>query len=133
LKSCYSGNSQLLKQKVIELSVVQQQRVAVARALYASPALIIADEPTLALGTQSRELFIRLLLDCAQTSTVVFVSHDMSLALLLEQHFGLYISRSVNLFSTARFLVIAAGAAVLLSFIPAIFTYKKSLLSGLKQ
>lgn len=112
---------------------MQQQRVAVARALYASPALIIADEPTLALGTQSRELFIRLLLDCAQTSTVVFVSHDMSLALLLEQHFGLYISRSVNLFSTARFLVIAAGAAVLLSFIPAIFTYKKSLLSGLKQ
>ncbi|MGK0381934.1 MAG: putative ABC transport system ATP-binding protein [Flavobacteriales bacterium] len=79
----------LLKQKAIELSVGQQQRVAVARALYGSPALIIADEPTSALDTQTREQFIQLLLDCAQSSTVIFVSHDMSLASHFDQQLGL--------------------------------------------
>jgi putative ABC transport system ATP-binding protein len=79
----------LLKQKAIELSVGQQQRVAVARALYGSPALIIADEPTSALDTQTREQFIQLLLDCAETSTVIFVSHDMSLAPHFDQQLGL--------------------------------------------
>jgi putative ABC transport system ATP-binding protein len=79
----------LLNQKAIELSVGQQQRVAVARALYATPALIIADEPTSALDTQTREQFIQLLLDCAQTSTVVFVSHDMSLASHFDQQLAL--------------------------------------------
>ena len=73
-------SSNLLQQKALELSVGQQQRVAVARALYGSPSLIIADEPTSALDTQTREQFIQLLLDCAQSSTVIFVSHDMSLA-----------------------------------------------------
>ena len=52
---------------------------------------------------------------------------------MLEHHFSLYISPYVNLGAVARFFLIAAGAAVLLSFIPAIFAYKKSLLSGLKQ
>jgi putative ABC transport system ATP-binding protein len=73
-------SSNLLQQKALELSVGQQQRVAVARALYGSPSLIIADEPTSALDTQTREQFIQLLLDCAQSSTIIFVSHDMSLA-----------------------------------------------------
>lgn len=79
----------LLKQKANLLSVGQQQRVAVARALYGSPALIIADEPTSALDTQSREQFIQLLLDCAQNSTVIFVSHDMTLASHFDQQLGL--------------------------------------------
>lgn len=79
----------VLKQKAVQLSVGQQQRVAVARALYGSPALIIADEPTSALDTQSREQFIQLLLDCAQTSTVIFVSHDMSLASHFDQQLAL--------------------------------------------
>jgi putative ABC transport system ATP-binding protein len=82
-------NSHLLKQKATELSVGQQQRVAVARALYGSPELIIADEPTSALDTQTREQFIHLLLDCAQSSTVIFVSHDMSLASHFDKQLGL--------------------------------------------
>ena len=82
-------SSHLLKQKALELSVGQQQRVAVARALYGAPSLIIADEPTSALDTQSREQFIQLLLDCAQSSTVIFVSHDMSLASHFDKQLGL--------------------------------------------
>lgn len=52
---------------------------------------------------------------------------------LLEQHFALYISPFIDLTTVGRFFLIAACAAVLLSFIPAILAYKKSLLSGLKQ
>jgi putative ABC transport system ATP-binding protein len=82
-------SSHVLKQKPINLSVGQQQRIAVARALYGSPALIIADEPTSALDNQSREQFIQLLLDCSQASTVIFVSHDMSLASHFDQQLSL--------------------------------------------
>ncbi|WP_339720007.1 ABC transporter permease [uncultured Paraglaciecola sp.] len=52
---------------------------------------------------------------------------------ILEQHFALYISPMVDLAAVGRFFVIAAVAAVLLSFIPAVLAYKNSLLSGLKQ
>lgn len=82
---------ELLKKKVSELSVGQQQRVAAARALIGSPELIIADEPTSALDADTREHFIDLLLkECEQSgSTVLFVSHDSA----LEQAFD----RTINL------------------------------------
>ena len=63
-----------------ELSVGQQQRVAAARALIGSPALIIADEPTSALDGQTREVFIETLLSEARDAAVLFVSHDASLS-----------------------------------------------------
>ena len=71
-----------LSKPVRELSVGQQQRVAVARALIGSPDLVIADEPTSALDTANRDRFIELL--NAQRSdtgcSLLFVSHDESLA-----------------------------------------------------
>lgn len=72
----------LLERKATELSVGQQQRVAVARALIGAPELVIADEPTSALDTELRVTFIDLLLrECsAAGATLVFVSHDRSLA-----------------------------------------------------
>jgi putative ABC transport system ATP-binding protein len=75
-------NPALLKQQAKQLSVGQQQRVAVARALYHQPQLIIADEPTSALDSDSRDEFIRLLLTQSQqtNSAVIFVSHDKSIA-----------------------------------------------------
>ncbi len=65
-----------------ELSVGQQQRVAVARALIGQPPLVIADEPTSSLDSDSREAFLELLFSEADTagSTLLFVSHDASLA-----------------------------------------------------
>jgi len=65
-----------------DLSVGQQQRVAVARALIGSPSLILADEPTSALDADSREAFVDLLASEAARSgaSLVFVSHDASLA-----------------------------------------------------
>lgn len=64
------------------LSVGQQQRVAVARAMIGHPPLIIADEPTSALDTDARGTFMELLF--AQTmqsgAALLMVSHDLSLA-----------------------------------------------------
>lgn len=67
---------------VTELSVGQQQRVAVARALIGQPEIIIADEPTSALDANTRDRFIDLLFTQAeaQNSTILFVSHDPHIA-----------------------------------------------------
>ena len=72
----------LLNRQASQLSVGQQQRVAMVRALINHPQIIIADEPTSALDSDSRDEFIELLLKCASInqSSVVFVSHDVTLA-----------------------------------------------------
>ena len=66
------------REKASSLSVGQQQRVAVARALIGHPPLIIADEPTSALDINSQDAFLDLLFTQAQTqgTTIVMVSHD---------------------------------------------------------
>lgn len=75
-------NKDVLEKQAGALSVGQQQRVAVARALLSKPALIIADEPTSALDSEHRDKFIELLLTQSRAyhATVIFVSHDQSLA-----------------------------------------------------
>ena len=77
----------LLSKPAMSLSVGQQQRVAVARALIGKPEIIIADEPTSALDPETREDFMRLLFEQvdAQQSTLIFVSHDASLAARFPQ------------------------------------------------
>ena len=66
------------REKASSLSVGQQQRVAVARALIGHPPLIIADEPTSALDINSQDAFLDLLFTQAETqgTSVVLVSHD---------------------------------------------------------
>lgn len=64
--------------KASTLSVGQQQRVAVARALIGQPPLIIADEPTSALDANSQSAFLDLLFQQASThnTSLLMVSHD---------------------------------------------------------
>jgi putative ABC transport system ATP-binding protein len=61
-----------------DLSGGQKQRVAVARALAGSPSLILADEPTAALDSQSGRNVMQILRDLAhaQNKAVVIVTHD---------------------------------------------------------
>jgi putative ABC transport system ATP-binding protein len=86
----------MFKKNVLDLSVGQQQRVAVARALVGNPELVIADEPTSALDSRNRDAFIRLLFDRATEhgSTLVFVSHD--------DHLSSYFENCINLAQVNR-------------------------------
>lgn len=72
----------VLKARAHTLSVGQQQRVAVARALIGAPPLVVADEPTSALDADAQAAFLDLMFgQLARTrAALLMVSHDERLA-----------------------------------------------------
>ncbi|MED0676128.1 ABC transporter ATP-binding protein [Aneurinibacillus thermoaerophilus] len=70
----------------VHLSGGQKQKVAIARAIVASPSLLLADEPTGNLDVQSKQEVINILQRLhAQGKTIMLVTHDYELARIAER------------------------------------------------
>ena len=75
------GLSERLHNRPNQLSGGQQQRVAIARALVNRPALVLAEEPTGALDTQTSQDVMNLLTELnKQGITIVLVTHEPDIA-----------------------------------------------------
>ncbi|HEY0405078.1 MAG TPA: ABC transporter ATP-binding protein [Pyrinomonadaceae bacterium] len=85
------GMARRAKHLPSQLSGGQQQRVAVARAVAGQPAIILADEPTGNLDSQSGQAVMELLRDLhRQGATVCMVTHDPA--------YARYADRTIHLF-----------------------------------
>ena len=69
-----------INKKPNQLSGGQMQRVAIARALVNDPEILLADEPTGALDTDTSEDIMNLLKEIAKNKLVIMVTHNQELA-----------------------------------------------------
>lgn len=76
------GLGDRLHHRPTQLSGGQQQRVAIARALANDPAIVVGDEPTGNLDTESSGVVMRALKDIQRNlnTTVILVTHDLGVA-----------------------------------------------------
>ena len=81
------GLQKRLKHLPSQLSGGQQQRVSIGRALIASPALVLADEPTGNLDSKNSAEIIGLLKDFHRTldQTLLIITHDERIALQADR------------------------------------------------
>ena len=76
------GLTKVMNNKATDMSGGQQQRTAIARALMNQPKIILADEPTGNLDSDSTEMIYQLLREINQRlkTTFIIVTHDQKIA-----------------------------------------------------
>ena len=79
------GLGDKLEQRPYQLSVGERQRVAVARAMVAEPAVIFADEPTASLDQRTGREVISLLGEYRERGAVMVVTHDLGMTAGCDQ------------------------------------------------
>jgi putative ABC transport system ATP-binding protein len=92
------GLADRLNHRPMELSGGQQQRVAIARALANNPPLLLADEPTGNLDSESSAVVLQALRDVWRETgtTVILVTHDPELAGQMDRVLHLVDGRLLN-------------------------------------
>jgi putative ABC transport system ATP-binding protein len=85
------GLSDRIKHRPTELSGGQAQRVAIARSMINQPTLILLDEPTGAVDTETAQQLVDLLkrLNREDQVTIVIVTHDLDIAGQASRHIRL--------------------------------------------
>ena len=73
------GLQERIHHRSVELSGGEQQRAAVARALINDPELILADEPTGNLDSQTGEKLLELFRQLARDHTIIMITHNEAL------------------------------------------------------
>lgn len=86
---------------VYELSGGQRQRVAIARALVKEPKVILADEPTGNLDSETSKIILNYLKKFSKEKLVLMVTHDTDIAIkyadrIIELHDGQVINDSIK-------------------------------------
>ncbi len=80
------GIPELAKRRVSQMSGGQRQRVAIARALANDPPLLLADEPTGALDSRTKEEIMGIFCELhGQGKTILIVTHDPQIAAMADR------------------------------------------------
>jgi putative ABC transport system ATP-binding protein len=92
------GLSDLINHRPMKMSGGQQQRVAIARALAAEPSIVIADEPTANLDSETARTIIALMreLNRNDKTTFLFSTHDRRILDNVERRIRLEDGRIVD-------------------------------------